>query len=86
MGVVVVFSVERGFCIAEARCTHRQGPSTEGTFDGSTAPSRCTAYNATWRTGVVLRGPAWALKTYRVMVGSEVGRVDVPLAPAVQSE
>jgi nitrite reductase/ring-hydroxylating ferredoxin subunit len=38
MGVVVVFSVEGGFSNAEARCTHRQGPSTEGTFDGSTAP------------------------------------------------
>ena len=37
-GVVVVFSVEGGFCTAQARCTHRQGPSTEGTFDGSTVP------------------------------------------------
>ncbi len=29
---------------------------------------------------------AWAVKTYRVMVDSEVGRVDVPFVLAVQSE
>jgi hypothetical protein len=34
----------------------------------------------------VVRGPAWKLKTCRVMVDSEVGRVDVPLALAVKSE
>ena len=38
MGVVVVFSVEGSFCTAQAWCTHGQGPSTEGTFDGSTVP------------------------------------------------
>jgi hypothetical protein len=39
------------------------------------------------RTGAVLRGPATdPLKTCRVTVDGEVGRVDVPLALAVQSE
>jgi nitrite reductase/ring-hydroxylating ferredoxin subunit len=36
-------------------------------------------------TGAVLRDPAKdPLKTYRVIVDGEVGRVDVPLAHAVQ--
>jgi nitrite reductase/ring-hydroxylating ferredoxin subunit len=39
------------------------------------------------RTGAVPRGPAKdPLKSYRVMVDSEVGRVDARLALAVQSE
>jgi len=39
------------------------------------------------RTGAVLRGPAKdPLKTYRVTVDGEVGRVDVPLALTVRSE
>jgi len=39
------------------------------------------------RTGAVLRGMAKdSFKTYRVTVGGEVGRVDVPLVLAVQSE
>ena len=38
----------------------------------------------TW-TGAVLRSPAKdPLKTYRVTVDGEVGRVDVPLAQTVQ--
>ena len=38
IGVVVVSSVEGSLCTAQARCTHRQGPSTEGPFDRSTVP------------------------------------------------
>jgi uncharacterized protein YbjT (DUF2867 family)/nitrite reductase/ring-hydroxylating ferredoxin subunit len=36
MGEVAIFSVEGGFCATQARCTHRQGPLSEGTLDGST--------------------------------------------------
>lgn len=36
LGDVAVFSVEGGFCATQARCTHRQGPLSEGTRDGST--------------------------------------------------
>ncbi len=36
VGDVAVFSVEGGFCATQARCTHRQGPLSEGTLDGST--------------------------------------------------
>ena len=87
MGDVAIFSVEGGFCATQAKCTHRQGPLSEGTLDGSTVT--CPLHGAQFnvRTGAVLRGPAKdPLKTYRVMVDGEVGRVDVPLALAVQSE
>jgi uncharacterized protein YbjT (DUF2867 family)/nitrite reductase/ring-hydroxylating ferredoxin subunit len=87
MGDVAVFSVEGGFCATQARCPHRQGPLSEGTVDGSTVT--CPLHGAQFNvwTGAVLRGPATEpLKTYRVTIEGEVGRVDVPLAHAVQSE
>ncbi|HEX8798232.1 MAG TPA: FAD-dependent oxidoreductase [Terriglobales bacterium] len=87
MGDVAVFSVEGGFCATQTRCTHMQGPLNEGTFDGSTVtcPLHGSQFNV--RTGAVLRGPAKdPLKTYCVTVDGEVGRVDVPLTLAVQSE
>ena len=86
LGDVAVFNVEGGFCATQARCPHRQGPLSEGTLDGSTV--RCPLHGAQFNvwTGAVLRGPATEpLETYRVIVEGEVGRVDVPLAHAVQS-
>jgi uncharacterized protein YbjT (DUF2867 family)/nitrite reductase/ring-hydroxylating ferredoxin subunit len=85
MGDVAIFSVEGGFCATQSRCTHRQGPLSEGTVDGSTVT--CPLHGAQFNvwTGAVLRGPAQnPLKTYRVTVDGEVGRVEAPLAPAVQ--
>jgi uncharacterized protein YbjT (DUF2867 family)/nitrite reductase/ring-hydroxylating ferredoxin subunit len=85
MGDVAVFNIEGGFCATQARCPHRQGPLSEGTLDGSTVT--CPLHGAQFNvwTGAVLRGPAKdPLKTYRVTVDGEVGRVDVPLAHAVQ--
>lgn len=87
VGDVAVFSVEGGFCATQARCPHRQGPLSEGVVDGSTVT--CPLHGAQFNvwTGAVLRGPAKdPLKTYRVTVEGEVGRVDVPLAHAVQGE
>jgi uncharacterized protein YbjT (DUF2867 family)/nitrite reductase/ring-hydroxylating ferredoxin subunit len=87
VGDVAVYSVEGGFCATQARCTHRQGPLSEGTVDGSTVT--CPLHGAQFNvwTGAVLRGPAKdPLKTYRVTIEGDVGRVDVPLAHAVQSE
>ncbi len=87
MGDVAVFSVEGGFCATQARCTHMQGLLNEGTFDGSTVTCPLHGSQFDVRTGAVLRGPAKdPLKTYCVTVDGEVGRVDVPLALAVQSE
>jgi uncharacterized protein YbjT (DUF2867 family)/nitrite reductase/ring-hydroxylating ferredoxin subunit len=85
VGDVAVFNVEGGFCATQARCTHRQGPLSEGTLDGSTVT--CPLHGAQFNvwTGAVLRGPAKdPLKTYRVTVEGEVGRVEVPLAQAIQ--
>jgi uncharacterized protein YbjT (DUF2867 family)/nitrite reductase/ring-hydroxylating ferredoxin subunit len=86
LGDVAVFSVEGGFCATQARCTHRQGALSEGTLDGSTVicPLHCAQFNV-W-TGAVLRGPAKdPLQTYAVTLDGDVGRVDVPVAEAVQS-
>jgi uncharacterized protein YbjT (DUF2867 family)/nitrite reductase/ring-hydroxylating ferredoxin subunit len=85
LGEVAVFNVEGGLCATQARCTHRQGPLTEGTVDGSTVT--CPLHGAQFNvwTGAVVRGPARdPLKTYRVTIEGDIGRVEVPLAQAVQ--
>ena len=85
VGSVAVFNVDGGFCATQATCTHRQGPLNEGTLDGSTVtcPWHGSEFNVC--TGAVLHGPATGpLKTYTVIVEGEVGRIDVPLAQAVQ--
>jgi nitrite reductase/ring-hydroxylating ferredoxin subunit len=85
MGDVAVFSVEGGFCAAQAKCTHMQGPLNEGTLDGSTVtcPWHGSRFNVC--TGAVARGPAKdPLKTFTVTVEGDVGRVDVLLPQAVQ--
>ena len=84
VGGCAVFSIEGGFCATQAMCTHKQGPLSEGSLDGTTVT--CPLHGAQFNvwTGAVLRGPAKdPLKTYRVTVEGEVGRVDVPLAPAI---
>ena len=85
LGDVAVFNVEGAFCATQARCTHRQGPLSEGVIDGSTVT--CPLHGAQFNvwTGAVLRGPARdPLKTYAITVDGDVGRVVVPLAQAVQ--
>jgi len=85
VGDCAVFNIEGGFCATQATCTHRQGPLSEGTLDGSTVT--CPLHGAQFNvwTGAVLRGPARdPLKTYRVTVDGDVGRVEVPVVPAVQ--
>jgi uncharacterized protein YbjT (DUF2867 family)/nitrite reductase/ring-hydroxylating ferredoxin subunit len=85
VGEVAVFSVEGGFCATQAKCTHKQGPLSEGTLDGSTVT--CPLHGAQFNvwTGAVLRGPAKdSLRTYTVTIQGDVGCVDVSLAPAVQ--
>jgi nitrite reductase/ring-hydroxylating ferredoxin subunit len=85
VGDCAVFNIEGGFCATQAMCTHKRGPLSEGSIDGTTVT--CPLHGAQFNvwTGAVLRGPAKdSLKTYRVTVEGEVCRVDVPLAPAVQ--
>jgi uncharacterized protein YbjT (DUF2867 family)/nitrite reductase/ring-hydroxylating ferredoxin subunit len=77
VGDVAVFNVDGGFCATQAKCTHRQGPLSEGVVDGSTVT--CPLHGAQFNvwTGAVLRGPAQEpLKTYRVTVDGDVGRVE----------
>ena len=77
VGEVAVFNVEGGFCATQAKCTHRGGPLNEGELDGSTVtcPWHGSQYNVC--TGAVLRGPATEpVKTYRVIVEDEIGRVE----------
>jgi nitrite reductase/ring-hydroxylating ferredoxin subunit len=64
---------------------HRQGPLSEGSLDGTTVT--CPLHGAQFNvwTGAVLRGPAKdPLKTYHVTVDGDIGRVEVPLAHAIQ--
>jgi nitrite reductase/ring-hydroxylating ferredoxin subunit len=77
VGNVAVFNVAGSFCATQAKCTHRQGPLSEGKLDGSTVtcPWHGSQFNVC--TGAVLRGPASdPLKTYRVIVEGEIGRVE----------
>ena len=77
VGNVAVFNVAGSFCATQAKCTHKQGPLSEGKLDGSTVtcPWHGSQFNAC--TGAVLRGPAAdPLKTYRVIVEGEIGRVE----------
>ena len=76
MGDVAVFSVAGGLCATQAMCTHRAGPLSEGAVNDTTVT--CPLHGAQFNiwTGAVLCGPAKApLKTYRVIVDGDVGRV-----------
>ena len=77
VGDTTVFNVAGSFCATQAKCTHRGGPLNEGTLEGSTVtcPWHGTQYNVC--TGAVLRGPATEpVKTYRVIIEGETGRVE----------
>lgn len=77
VGNVAVFNVAGNFCATQAKCPHRQGPLNEGKLEASTVtcPWHGSEFNVC--TGAVLRGPATvALKTYRVVVDGELGRVE----------
>lgn len=85
VGECAVFNIDGGFCATQAMCTHRQGPLSEGSLDGTTVT--CPLHGAQFNvwTGAVLRGPARdPLKTYRVTVDGDIGRVELPLAQAIQ--
>jgi nitrite reductase/ring-hydroxylating ferredoxin subunit len=83
VGDVAVFNVAGSFCATQDKCTHRQGPLSEGELDGSTVT--CPYHGAQFNvcTGAVLRGPAKEpLKTYRVIVGGDIGRIEGGLVEA----
>jgi len=77
VGDAAVFDVAGSFCATQAKCPHKQGPLNDGTLDGSTVtcPWHGSQFNVC--TGAVLKGPAVdPLKTYRVIVEDEIGRVE----------
>jgi len=78
VGDAAVFNVAGSFCATQSKCTHRQGPLSKGKLDGSTVtcPLHGSQFNVC--TGEVLRGPATdPVKTYRVIVDGDIGRVEV---------
>lgn len=86
VGDAAVFNVDGAFCATQAKCPHRQGPLNEGKLEGSTVtcPWHGSQFNVC--TGAVLRGPAKdPLKTYRVTVDGEIGRVEGPQAESSKS-
>ena len=85
VGECAVFNIEGGFCATQAMCTHKQGPLSEGSLDGTTVT--CPLHGAQFNvwTGAMLRGPAeHPLTTYRVIVDGEVGRVEMSVAHATR--
>ena len=77
IGDIAVFNVGEKFCAAQARCPHRGGLLSPGKLEGSTVtcPLHGSQFNVC--SGEVLRGPAIdPLKTYRVVVEGDVGRVE----------
>ena len=77
VGDAALFNVGGSFCATQAKCTHRGGPLNEGKLEGSTVtcPWHGSQFNVC--TGTVQRGPATEpLKTYRVIVEGELGRVE----------
>lgn len=77
VGNVAVFNVSGNLCATQAKCTHMQGPLNEGKLDESTVTCQWQGARFDVCTGAVLRGPATVpLKTYRVVVEGEIGRVE----------
>jgi uncharacterized protein YbjT (DUF2867 family)/nitrite reductase/ring-hydroxylating ferredoxin subunit len=86
VGEAAVFNVAGSLCATQAKCTHRQGPLSEGKLDGSTVtcPWHGSQFNVC--TGEVLRGPATdPLKPYRVIVDGDIGRVEADAAAVAKT-
>jgi uncharacterized protein YbjT (DUF2867 family) len=86
VGDVAVFNIAGSFCATQGKCTHKQGPLSEGELDGTTVtcPNHGAQFNVC--TGEVLRGPARdPLKTYRVIVDGDIGRVEADAAAVAKT-
>jgi nitrite reductase/ring-hydroxylating ferredoxin subunit len=73
---VAVYNVDGGFYATQDACTHADGPLSEGDLKESTVicPWHGSCFDVT--TGAVTCGPATRpLRTYRVVVEGEIGRV-----------
>jgi nitrite reductase/ring-hydroxylating ferredoxin subunit len=77
VGDAAVFNVQGAFYATQAQCTDGQGSLAHGNIDGTTVtcPDHGTRFNVF--NGIVLRGPGGEpLKTYRVVVDGEIGRIE----------
>lgn len=77
VGDVAVFNVDGNFYATQSKCTHSQGELSKGKLEGSTltCPKHAAQFNVI--SGAVLRGPASdPLKTYKVIVDGDIGRVE----------
>ena len=86
VGGAAVFNVGGSLCATQAECTHRQGPLNKGKLDGSTVtcPLHGSQFNVC--TGEVQRGPAKdPVKTYKVIVDGDIGRVEDSPAAATKT-
>jgi nitrite reductase/ring-hydroxylating ferredoxin subunit len=74
--LVAVYNVDGEFYATSNTCPHAQGPLDEGELNGkiATCPTHGSCFDVT--SGAVTRGPASeALRTYRVEVDGDIGRV-----------
>jgi nitrite reductase/ring-hydroxylating ferredoxin subunit len=74
---VAVFNVDGQYFATQDACTHEDGPLSDGDLEGKTVicPWHGSCFDVT--NGEVLCGPAEEpLKTYRVSIEGEVGRVE----------
>lgn len=86
VGETAVFNVGGSLCATQDKCTHQQGPLSKGKLDGSTVtcPWHGSQFNVC--TGEVLRGPAVdPVKTYRVIVDGDIGRVEADAAAVAKT-
>ena len=78
LGNVSVFNVAGSFYATQSLCTHMNGELAKGKLEGSTltCPKHGAQFNVT--SGAVLRGPATeSLKTYKVSIDGEIGRIQL---------
>ncbi len=75
---IAVFNVAGLFYATQGKCTHAGGPLCEGTLDGTIIECPWHGSRFDVRTGAVVGRPAKnPVKTYRVMMEGEIGRIEL---------